>query len=258
MSVTAGALSQISVSSTGDVLQSAVATGGTGPYTYQWYRQTSSSSITPGGGNIVAGATSLLLSDSGLTPGSVYYYCVVATDTGASDATSQSATLTVTTLAPSLSQNQFSQSPFIGMVDQAFNYNTLACQVDAAIGAGVLSPGQAVKWATTAGGLPKIVPSTASTDNVAGFVNFSIKDASFAAGQPLSISMAGNCIYLYAALAINRGQFLSSLPAGVAGGCNGGVIPAASSDTIIGYALDSVAIGQLCRVMLMTPSNQVN
>lgn len=253
MAVTAGALSQISVASTSDVLQSAPATAGTGPYTYQWYRQTSSSTITPGGGNIITGATSLLLSDSGLTPGTTYFYAVVATDTGASSATSQSATLTVTTLQASLSQNVFTGTSFIGMTDQSFNYNTLAVQIDSSQ-SGSLFPGQAVKWSTTAGGLPKVVASTSTSDVVAGFINFSIKDASYVANQPCNISMAGNVIYLYAALAINRGAFVSNLPAGVAGGTNGGVIPTTGSDPIVGFSLDTVAIGQLCRIQLMTPN----
>lgn len=251
MATTAGALTQVTVSSTSDVLSSAVATGGTGPYTYQWYRQTSSSTITPGSGNIIAGATSLTLSDSGLTPGTVYYYCVVATDSGS--VTGQSATLTVTTLQASLSQNTFKQSPFIGMVDQAFNANTLAVQIDNSVGATLLYPGQAVKFSTTSGGMPKVVPCTATSDICAGFLNFSIKDATFGANQAANISMNGNVIYLYAATAINRGQFVSSLPAGVAGGCNGGVIPTASSDVIVGWSLDTVVIGSLVRIMSMTP-----
>ena len=251
MATTAGALTQISVGSTVDSLSSAVATGGTGPYTYQWYRSTTSS-FSPGSGSLISGATSLTLNDSGLTPGTEYYYKVVATDSGSVAGTSSQ--LAVTTLAPSLSQNQQYQTPFLGMLDQAFNYNTLAAQIDATQ-TGTLIAGTAVKFTTTAGGLPKVVACTAASDAICGFLNFSIKDAGFAANQACNVSMAGNVVFLYASLAVNRGQFVTSLPSGVAGGCNGGVVPVTgdSGYPIVGFALDTAAIGSLVRIQLMTP-----
>lgn len=63
------------------------ATGGIPTYTYQWYRSTSSG-FTPGSGNIVSGATSITLNDTGLTPGADYYYKVIATDAGSQTVTS--------------------------------------------------------------------------------------------------------------------------------------------------------------------------
>lgn len=100
MALTAGALSQVSVTSVGDVLASAVATMGTSPYTYQWYRSITSG-FTPGTGNILAGKTSLNISDSGLLPKTTYYYKVVATDSAGTPAHATSAQLAITTLAPS-------------------------------------------------------------------------------------------------------------------------------------------------------------
>jgi hypothetical protein len=63
------------------------ATGGTSPYSYQWYRSTSSG-FTPGGGTIVSGATNRTLDDTGLTDGTLYYYKAVATDAVAATVTS--------------------------------------------------------------------------------------------------------------------------------------------------------------------------
>ncbi len=68
-------------------LTTAVATGGTSPYTYQWYRSLSSG-FTPGAGNIISGATSTTLADTPPSTGP-WYYKVVATD--AASATNVSA-----------------------------------------------------------------------------------------------------------------------------------------------------------------------
>lgn len=257
MTFTAGVLSQVSVASTSDSLASTAASGGTTPYTYQWYRHTVTA-FTPAASLAISSATLLTLSDSGLTPGTIYYYKVVGTDSAATPVLVTTAQLAVTTLAPSLSQNQFQETAFLGMTDLRFNGNTMSVQFDPA-GSGTLVGGQAVKWSTVAGGVPKVVPSLLAADVVAGFVNYDIKSASYAAGDRLEISLAGNVMFLYAALAINRGAFVTSLPAAVAGGCNGGVIPVAGSNVpIAGYALDTAAIGALCRIFIQTPSNAVN
>ena len=123
MATTAGALSQVSVGSTVASLSSAAATGGTGPYTYQWYRSTVSA-FTPGAGNIISGATALTLSDSGLIPNTQYYYKVVATDSGSVSGTS--AQLGVVTGLPAMSPNQFLQSSLLGMIDMRFPYSTIS------------------------------------------------------------------------------------------------------------------------------------
>lgn len=61
--------------------------GGVAPYTYQWYRSTTSG-FTPGAGNIVAGATSRTLSQTGLTNGTLYYYKCITTDSASTAVTS--------------------------------------------------------------------------------------------------------------------------------------------------------------------------
>lgn len=98
MALTAGALSIVSVSPNSCVLNSAVATGGTGPYTYQWYMSTTSG-FTPGSGNLVSGATNAGASNqsfSSLSPNQTYFFVVIATDTS-DDSTVTSSQLAVTT-----------------------------------------------------------------------------------------------------------------------------------------------------------------
>ncbi len=100
MSTTAGALSQLSVSDTKASLSSAAATGGAAPYTYQWYRSTTSA-FSPGAGNLISGATALTLNDTGLIPNTQYYYKVRATDSNS--VTGDSSQLAVATAPPLLS-----------------------------------------------------------------------------------------------------------------------------------------------------------
>lgn len=250
MTLTAGALSQVSVGATVDSLLSAAATSGSSPYSYQWYRAVSGTAFVPGGGNILSGQTALTLSDSGLTPGTIYYYKVIVTDTASATATASALAVTTTSAQPN--PNQFAELAFLGMVDLKYSYNTLSVFFDPA-GTGTLVGGQAVKWSTNGSGgtAPLIVPSTAQADVLAGFVNFNIKDQLYNPGDRLEISMAGNVIYLYATGAINRGVCVNSIPSAVAGGCIGGVAAVTGANLpIAGYMLDQAVSGQLARVFI--------
>lgn len=112
MALTAGALSQVSVTDVGDVLASAAAVSGTTPYSYQWYRSTVSAFAT-GTGNILSGQTALTIQDLGLTPSTVYFYKVVVTDSAGTAAIATSSQLQVTTL--SLPGNNLSLSNFVNV-----------------------------------------------------------------------------------------------------------------------------------------------
>lgn len=260
MSLAIGAITAPNIQSNQISIQAPAATGGTAPYMYQLHRSTTTG-FSPGGGNAVgplqtlgAAVVPALVVDSGLTPGTKYYYVMEVVDSAGSPATADSAQLEADTIAAVPSQNQFTGAPFLGMTDLYLNFNTIGVQFDPA-GSGTLVGGQAVKWSTAAGKVPLVVPCTATSDKGCGFVNYSIKDQSFLPGAFLSISLAGNVIYLYAALAVNRGNLLTGLPAAVAGGCNGGVIPAVGGSLpIVGQALDTAAIGSLFRVMVLNGS----
>lgn len=251
MAIAIGSLTLVSVGSSTANLQAPAATGGSGSVTYQYYRSTVSG-FTPGSANAISGATNQALSDSGLTPGTTYYYEVVATDSLGSTASTPQ--LQVVTTAASPQPNQFSLAPYLGMLDLRFNGDTLSVIFDPA-GSGTLVAGQAVKFSIGSSNVPLIVPSTGSADVIAGFVNYDIKSAVFNPGDSLEISMDGNVMFLYASLAIQRGQQVTSLPAASPGGCNGGVVPVAGGSLpIVGIALDTAPIGSLVRIKLMTPS----
>lgn len=251
MATTAGALSLVSVSSNSAVLSSAVATGGTGPYTYQWYQSTVSG-FTPGGGNIIAGATSLSLTASGLIPSTQYYYKVVATDSGAVAGTSSQLAVATTQAVQSI--NAFAQSPQVGMIDLRFNFNTVAVEIDASQVGSVL-PGQAVKIVDSVDGIPKVVACAANSDVCMGFLNYDIKSQSFVAGSRAELSQGGNVIYLYATGAIARGAQVT-MDVSTAGGV--GQLVGSSGASIVGWAFDKApAAGALIRVRLSSPSFSV-
>ena len=247
MSLAAGALTKTLVGQTTAILASAVATGGTGPYTYQWYRSTTTG-FTPGAGNILTGQTALTLNDSGLIAGTSYYYVVVATDTGNSNATANSSQLTVAT-QPALLQNQFAQSTIVGMVDLAVgSTNVIACQVDASVSTQIYV-GQAVKIvANTSGGVPKVAPIAAKGDAAFGVVKFNVKDIQYVAGQNLEVAMFGTCIWQYATGAITQMSEVCLDSTYV-----GGVQATGSTATILGLAIDGASAAGLIRVML-TPN----
>ncbi len=248
MATTAGALSQVSVSSNSSVMLSAVATAGTGPYTYQWYRSTTTG-FTPGAGNILAGQTALTLNDSGLIPNTVYFYKVIATDSGSVAGTS--AQISITTTPTVLQQNSLIPGCVCGQLDLKFNDNTLSAQIDVSAGANVYYQGQAMKIvANTAGGTPKVIGCTSKSDNVFGFINFDMKSVSFAAGANVELSLSTNVMYLYTTGAITQGaQVCLDTTATAAVQATG------NSATVVGFALDgAAAAGALIRVFLLTPS----
>lgn len=247
MALAAGALSKVLIGQTTAQLSSAVATGGTAPYTYQWYRSTTTG-FTPGVGNAISGATSLTLSDSGLIPATSYYYVVVATDSVS--ATANSSQLTVLT-EPALLQNQFAQSPIVGLVDlKVGSTNIISAQVSSTLGTGFLYPGQAVKVvASTTGGIPKVVPCTSKSDQAFGVAVFNIKDLYYQAGQNLEVAMLGTVVWQYATAAITQMQQVCIDPTYV-----GGVQPTGNTATFIGWALDGAASAGMIRVMLLQNS----
>jgi len=79
-SLTSGTATLSSATNTTINVSVGAASGGTGPYTYQWYRS-ATANFTPGAGNLLAGATSITLADSAsLVADTPYYYVCRSTD----------------------------------------------------------------------------------------------------------------------------------------------------------------------------------
>jgi beta-galactosidase len=251
MALTAGTISQTAVSSTTATVVVTAATSGTSPYTYQWYKSTTSG-FSPGGGNIISGATALTLSDTGLIPGTTYYYKNVVTDSASPAATSTASQLAVTTSPPVQSQNQFAQSAQLGQIDLPYNYDTVSVKIDVTQTT-TLYAGAAVKVvANTVGGVPSVVGCSANSDEVFGFLNYDIKNVGWVAGNAAEVSQAGNVMFLYATGAITQGaQVQLDITT------NGGVAAKVGSSgaDYVGWAFDgAAAAGALIRVRLSVPS----
>ncbi len=256
MATTAGAITVLSQSTNSAVLQSAPATGGAAPYTYQWHRSTVTG-FTPAGGTALAGKTDLILQDSGLIPNTTYYYKLVSTDSGSVAATSTQSTV-VTQPGSVVPMNQFGQTVLAGMTDLKLNYDTVSVMLDSTQSVN-LYPGMPVKMVDSAGGVPKVVGCTASTDEVLGFINYDARHQFFKAGDACEISMAGNCMYMYATTAIAR-QSQVTLEVGAVGTSAAGVSQAVASSgkCIVGFAYDkAVNPGELIRIIIRTPSFKV-
>jgi len=254
MSVTAGALSAVKINANNAQLLSAVATAGTGPYTYQWYKSFTTG-FTANAGTLIPGATSLAFTDTQLLPATQYYYKVIATDLGAGSATSTSAQLSVLTVAGNpVEMNQLVQTPIIGMADQPTNPNTKSAVIDSSFGTALAYPGQPVKQVTPQGvttgqglnTLPHVVPCTAVTDKVFGFIQYNPKDASYTGGSPCEISQTNNVIW---ALANANGTAGDSMQLDTVVNPLGLITAVGSSGaTIVGNALDTPVVGMPFRL----------
>jgi hypothetical protein len=249
--LTAGVISLVSKSSNQIKLAVTAASGGTGPYTNQWYRDTTSG-FTPGGGNILAGKTALTLTDV-VIPDTQYYYKVVQIDTGHSNDEVTASQLGVKSDGASQSPNQFTEAPVVGMLDQLVGpTNVIAVEIDQSE-SGTLVQGQSVKMYDSAGGVPKVVACDADDDEVLGFIRYNIKNKTFVAGSACEIALKGSVMYLYAAGAVARGEQVTVVTASP-----GTVQAANATDTIVGWAFDkAAAYGDLIRIYLETPSFEV-
>lgn len=257
MALTAGVASLLSVQSNTASLTATAATSGTDPVTYQWYRSTTTG-FTPGGGNLIAGATSLQLQDSGLIPNTQYYYKLQASD--ASPTTVTYTQVAVLTTPTQLSQNAFQQSPIVGQVDLPFNTNTLSAIIDVSQ-TGFLLPGTPVKAVGNAGPgvVPTVVACTDNTDECIGFLQYDVKQQQFSAGSRVNISSDGNVLYLYATKPVNAFQQVQLDITPTTTLTSNGVAPVVqySGANIVGYAVDyAPSAGSLIRVKVTAPSFQ--
>lgn len=148
--------------------------------------------------------------------------------------------------------NQFAMQTVQGQMDLQFHGSVVSCQVDAAQ-ATALVPGQAVKLATTAGGVPKVIALAANTDQPFGFVSRNLKDQNYSAGDRVEIAQFGSVMYMTAGAAIVRGASVEVSNAAVK------VITAAGVNPTSGFAYDTAAAdGDLIRVFLQAPFAAVN
>lgn len=124
MAYQVGPISQTLVTASAASLFSPEASGGTGPYTYQWYRSTDPLFV-PSVATLLPAQTDLTILDGPLSQNSIYYYIIQATDTGAGNAKVNSLPFGIctTTKGQSLYQNP-SITQFQNFFDRDFPYGT--------------------------------------------------------------------------------------------------------------------------------------
>lgn len=260
MALTPGILSFLQVNAASVLVSATKPSTGTAPFSYQFYRSTVSG-FTPAPGNAVgdpieSSADSVSFNDTGLVPGTLYYYDCIATEDGVSPDTAEYVAVSTTTLPPTQNPNQFAQQPYLGMIDLRFPYNSVSVLIDASQ-ATDLYPGSPVKMVDSTGGVPKVVGAADDDADLLGYINYDIKAVAFSAGMPAEVSMGGNVMYLYATAAVARGVRVVSESAVT----RGGVTPATGStgSAIVGWAYDkATAAGQIIRVFLKTPSFELD
>jgi hypothetical protein len=144
--------------------------------------------------------------------------------------------------------NQFGMNAIKGQMDLRSGQPTLSCQVDSSASASLI-PGQAVKIVDSVGGVPKVIPVAADTDDVFGFVVYDAKTPLFAVGDRVEIlPMRCGVMFMESGAAVARNAEVQVVVSGSK------VITAVSSKRIVGRALDkATASGQLIRVMVDLP-----
>lgn len=250
MTLTAGSISLVSKTPTSAKLSVTAASGGTDPTFNQWYRSLSSG-FTPGAGNIIPGATGLVLQDSGLSPGVTYYYKVVQTDSAPTPATVIATQLAVTADVSLQNPNQFVQAPYPGMPAFLPSWGTLAAVVDASE-SGTLVAGQFVKLLDVAGPVKKVVACDDDEESAYGVIAYNAKNAGFVAGMACEVLSLQSCVWLYAAEAIACGE---EVVVNVGTVASVAAASGHSDSNIVGWAYDKAsAAGQLIRVWLTSPT----
>lgn len=146
-----------------------------------------------------------------------------------------------------LTINQFDMAPVPGQLDLETQGNIITGQVDAAQ-VTPLVPGQAVKMATTSGGVPKFLSLAANTDQTFGFVVRNLKDASDAAYANFEVALNNSVIWLVAGAAITRGAAVEVVAS------TSKVITSAGVNPVVGTAFDTASVnGDLIRVLVQVP-----
>lgn len=267
MSLAVGPISLVQALASSLQLSCAAAAGGTGPYTYQWYKGTSSG-FTIGAGSLISGATGLTLTDQNLQPGVQWFYAVQVTDTGNANATANSAVLGATTAAGSpLDPSQFGLIPLLGMPGRGMQPGTFSAVLDNSV-AGPAFAGTAIKpVASPSGGVvpgingfyngfQAVVPCTANSDDCIGFIFRNFLDPQFALsgfpqGRVFEFASGSDEIYLLATANGSAGDW-AQLDVSMVGGVQSKV--GSSGAIVVGKFTDKPYVGNLARVRLTLPT----
>lgn len=145
------------------------------------------------------------------------------------------------------SLNQFKLSTEKGTLDQAINFNIFSCKINSASVADFSnSNAVAVKLSDVAGDGIIVDKATSASDSIFGFLVYSTKTNSPAAGDYVRVASTSSVMNMEASAAVARGADLEI-------SLTGNKVATQSTGTSIGTALDKAsADGDLLRVLIKT------
>lgn len=268
MALAVGPITLVQALPTSLQMSCAAATGGTGPYTYQWYKGTATG-FTIAAASLITGATALTFTDVNVQPGVEWFYKVRVTDTGNGNATADSASLGATTTAGSaLDPSQFGLIPLLGQPGRGTQPGTFSAVLDASL-AGPAYVASAIKPVGTPSGaqvpgingyyngFQSVALCTADNDDCIGFIFRNFLDSqfplsnSYPQGRVFEYASGGDEIYLLATANGSAGDW-AQLDVTMVGGVQSKV--GSSGAIIVGKFTDIPYVGQLARVRLTLPT----
>lgn len=133
-----------------------------------------------------------------------------------------------------------------GQIVSGYNSNQLSVQINPS-SVGTFVGGTAVKLIDGTQKIP-VVDVAAATDDIYGFVTYSIKDNTPAAGDIINLAIGNTVMAMQASAAIVRGAKVEIVASGAK------VATSAGTNKIVGIALDKAsAADDLIRVQILAP-----
>ena len=145
-------------------------------------------------------------------------------------------------------QNQFAQTPLLGMLDMTVNPAIMSVKINPASTAAVLQSGQGFKIVDIAGTEIIVDQITAATDVVFGVSIYNPRKNLYVAGDTIEIATRGSVIYLETSAAIARGANVQMDYTGPT------VATRASTNYRIGKCLDKPAAANVLARILIDPA----
>lgn len=144
--------------------------------------------------------------------------------------------------------NQFAIQRQKGNLTTAPDWNVLACKIDSAQ-VGTLTYGDAVVITGTAAGQTTVSKAALASDDIFGFVVYSIRKTTFSAGEYVNIAFNDAVMFMEASAAILSGAPVQFDPS------TAKIATQASGNTTVGIAIQKAsADGDLIPVLIKTPN----
>lgn len=155
---------------------------------------------------------------------------------------------------PVLNQNQFTQSPVLGMLTYDPQPATLPAQINPSTTAtaGTITAGCAVKLVAVAGSQMIVDVTTSASDGpVVGVIEYTKQKNVYVGGDQINVACEGNVLHLWTSAAVNRGDRVSVTNPSTTVNPPTVATDTTSGDFTLGFALTQAsAANQFIRIMV--------